>query len=180
MSSLFSVLFQGSDVFSTKINIEVQWASEETIAAVERVGGTITTAYYDIFSVKALSNARHFFMTGQPIPKRLTPPANCIGYYTNPDNRGYLADPAKVAEARFTLAQKYGYELPDISKDADAEMLREVKDPRQVFFGLQPGWIVSLKEKAIFQPLDPEIKAFYSSGGAPTEEELKKSKASSE
>lgn len=155
---------QGSDCFDTKINIEVQWASEETIAAVERKGGVITTAYYDVFSVEALSNARRFFQSGQPIPKRLTPPANAIGYYTKAENRGYLADPKKIAEARFALAQKYGYELPDIEADPDKDMLKTVKDPRQVFHGLKPGWIVSLAEKAIYKPLDPELNKFYDAG----------------
>ena len=43
------------------MNIEVQWASEQTIAAVERLGGVITTAYYDIISVTALCDAEKWF-----------------------------------------------------------------------------------------------------------------------
>ena len=43
------------------MNIEVQWASEQTIAAVERHGGVITTAYYDIISVTALCDAEKWF-----------------------------------------------------------------------------------------------------------------------
>jgi len=43
------------------VNIEVQWASEQTIAAVERLGGVITTAYYDIISVTALCDAEKWF-----------------------------------------------------------------------------------------------------------------------
>ena len=125
----------------------------------ERRGGVITTAYFDVFSVKALSNPANFFRTGTPIPKRLTPPASLMGYYTDPANRGYLADPRKVAEARFALAQKYGYELPDVDND----MLRVAKDPRQVFYGLRPGWIVSLAERAIFKPLCPQLKKYYDS-----------------
>ena len=54
---------------------------------------------------------------GEPIPKRLLPPPDQIAYYTNPKNRGYLADPELIAKERFILSQKYGYELPDISKD---------------------------------------------------------------
>jgi len=54
---------------------------------------------------------------GEPIPKRLLPPPDCIGFYTDPKSRGYLADPALIAEERLKLAQKYGYELPDITKD---------------------------------------------------------------
>lgn len=38
---------QGADTFKAKINIEVQMASELAIAAIERNGGVITTAFYD-------------------------------------------------------------------------------------------------------------------------------------
>ena len=41
------------DRFAARVNLEVQWASEQTIAAVERNGGVITTAYFDIFCVNA-------------------------------------------------------------------------------------------------------------------------------
>ncbi len=147
------------DNFKAKLNLEVQWASEQTIAAVERNGGVITTAYFDIFSVSALSDARRYFMQGHPIPRRLTPPADCIEYYTDPANRGYLADPRLVAEARLALAQKYGYELP--KSVAGDELMRQHKDPRQVFYGLEPGWVVSLKEKAIYKPVDKELEKYY-------------------
>ena len=54
-------MIQGADCFASKVNIEVQWASEQTIAAVERHGGVITTAYYDIISVTALCDAEKWF-----------------------------------------------------------------------------------------------------------------------
>ena len=126
----------------------------------ERNGGVITTAYFDAFSVRAMANPMNFFKTGQPIPKRLTPPADLIEYYTNPANRGYLADPEKVAEERITLAQKYGYVLPKIDPKKDFFLTR-LKDPRQVFHGLQSGWIVNLIEKAIYKPLDKDVLEFY-------------------
>ena len=40
-------LFQGTEQFCAKVNIEVQIASEGAIAAIERNGGVITTGYYD-------------------------------------------------------------------------------------------------------------------------------------
>ena len=55
------------DRFAAKVNIEVQWASEQTIAAVERNGGVITTAYFDIFSVNALSDPKRYFSLGHPV-----------------------------------------------------------------------------------------------------------------
>ena len=55
------------DRFAAKVNIEVQWASEQTIAAVERNGGVITTAYFDIFCVNALSDPKRYFSLGHPV-----------------------------------------------------------------------------------------------------------------
>ena len=66
---------EGVDRFEAKLNLEVQHASEQAIAAVERNGGVITTAYFDINSVIALSNPLKWFAEGKAIPRRLHPPA---------------------------------------------------------------------------------------------------------
>nr|CAG4636049.1 EOG090X03LH [Eubosmina coregoni]SVE69706.1 EOG090X03LH [Eubosmina coregoni] len=137
----FQLTDEGLDNFKAKINIEVQWAPEQVIAAIERNGGVITTAYYDPHSLLAIRDAMKFFARGVPIPKRQMPPEDAIEYYTDPKNRGYLADPDLVAEERFKLAQKYGYILPDL-QEADADslaMMLERKDPRQIFYGLNPA-----------------------------------------
>lgn len=42
-------------------------------------------------------------------------------------------------------------------------MLKLRKDPRQVFFGLQPGWVVNLRDKEILQPENTELKEYYTS-----------------
>lgn len=55
---------EGMDMFKAKVNIEVQYASEHVIAAVERNGGVIRTAFYDIFSVACLSDPESFFKKG--------------------------------------------------------------------------------------------------------------------
>ena len=47
-----------------QVNLEVQWASEQAIMAVERAGGRITTAYFDLHSVIALRDPLKFFQTG--------------------------------------------------------------------------------------------------------------------
>lgn len=52
-------------MFKAKVNIEVQYASEQVIAAVERNGGIIRTAFYDIFSVACLSDPETFFKKGE-------------------------------------------------------------------------------------------------------------------
>lgn len=154
---------RGADSFKAKINLEVQWATEPVIAAIERNGGTITTAYYDLHCVLALQNVNKFFSTGEPIPRRMLPPRDYIAYYSSAKNRGYLADPEEISYERLVLSQKYGYELPKIENDPQYEMLTQRKDPRQLFYGLEPGWIVSLKDQAILKPKAEYLKEFYSS-----------------
>lgn len=139
----------------------MQWATEPVIAAIEKNGGTITTAYYDIMSLWAAINPEAYFRGGRPIPKRMIPPEDAIEYYTDPKFRGYLADPEKIAEERLVLAQKYGYELPNIEEDPKKELLLKRKDPRQIFYGLEPGWVVSLRDKCILKPKDEALLEYY-------------------
>ncbi|KAJ7410550.1 39S ribosomal protein L15, mitochondrial [Pitangus sulphuratus] len=153
---------EGADIFSAKVNIEVQRASELAIAAIEKNGGVVTTSFYDPRSLGILCKPVLFFLRGQPIPKRMLPPEDLVRYYTDARNRGYLADPSKVAEARLELAKKYGYILPDITKDELFKMLSARKDPRQIFFGLAPGWIVNLADKKILKPTDESLLEYYS------------------
>lgn len=101
--------------------------------------------------------------TGDPIPRRQLPPEDAVAYYTSAQFRGYLADPEEVSKERLILAQKYGYELPVIEKDESYSMLSLRKDPRQLFLGLEPGWIISLRDKAILKPKDEELREYYKS-----------------
>ncbi|XP_062849181.1 large ribosomal subunit protein uL15m [Trichomycterus rosablanca] len=154
---------EGADIFCAKVNLEVQIASEAVIAAVECNGGVITTSYYDPRSLQILVKPVPFFMSGQPIPKRMLPGEDILPYYTNANNRGYLADPEDIKAARLALAKKYGYTLPDISVETACKMLAERKDPRQIFFGLSPGWVVNLAEKKILKPTDEDVLRYYGS-----------------
>lgn len=154
---------EGADIFAAKINIEVQRATEGAIAAIERNGGVITTSFYDALSLDILIKPVPFFMRGKPIPKRMLPGEDMVRYYTAAEHRGYLADPEKIQQARLDLAQKYGYTLPDISKDELYHMLAMRKDARQIFFGLAPGWVVNMSEKKILKPTDEKLIEYYSS-----------------
>ena len=149
--------------FKAKVNLEVQWTTESVIAAVERNGGTITLAYFDPSCLRAMQDTKKFFACGVPIPRRTLPPENCLELYSNPKMRGYLADPAEVSFARWELAQKFGYDLPDLTADPDYEMLRKRKDPRQCFYDLEPGWVVNLKDRVILKPTDAVVKQYYRS-----------------
>lgn len=142
---------EGADLFKAKINIEVQNASELVIATIERNGGVIRTAYYDSHSLFAVANPKKWFAKGTPIPRRMLPPQDAVDYYSDARNRGYLADPEEISKERLVLAQKYGYELPKIEDDPNYEMLMETKDPRQIFYGLNPGWVISLNDRAIIK-----------------------------
>lgn len=93
----------------------------------------------------------------------MLPPEDAVEFYTSATSRGYLADPEKVSQERFALAQKYGYELPIIEKDPLYDMLTMRKDPRQLFFGLEPGWVVNLRDKVIIKPKDEKLKEYYKS-----------------
>lgn len=154
---------EGADIFCAKVNLEVQRVSEAAIAAVERNGGVISTSFYDPRSLEILVKPVPFFMTGKPIPKRLLPGEDLLPYYMDANNRGYLADPEQIQAARLALAKKYGYMLPDASTEAVCKMLAERKDPRQIFFGLSPGWVVNLAEKKILKPTDKDVLKYYSS-----------------
>ena len=60
----FQLTDEGLDRFQARINIEIQHASEQVIAAIERNGGVITTAYYDPASLIALRDPMKFFTRG--------------------------------------------------------------------------------------------------------------------
>jgi len=150
---------EGADIFAAKINIEVQWASQTAIAAIERNGGKITCAYYDPIALDALVDPMKFFARGEPIPKRCFPPIELIHYYIDPRLRGYLCDPSKLEDARFELSQKYGYHPP--TYETNNEIFLWKKEPLQVFYGLEPGWVVNLKDECILKPKDENLLSYY-------------------
>lgn len=96
----FQLKDDGIDKFTAKVHIEVQHASELVISTIERLGGVIRTAYYDMTALMAMRNAKQFFERGVPIPRRMIPPQDAIEYYTDPKKRGYLADPEAISHER--------------------------------------------------------------------------------
>ena len=154
---------QGADIFAAKVNLEVQWTTELVIAAVERNGGTITTRFYDPKSLHAVVNPVHFFQRSTAIPRCRLPPQDAVEFYTSAAKRGYLAKMEDIEEERQKLAQKYGYVLPDVRADASSSMLLMRKDPGQLFYGLQPGWVVNLKDRVVLKPTSSEHLELYAS-----------------
>lgn len=103
----FQLKDDGIEKFKAKIHIEVQHASELVISTIERNGGVIRTAYYDMISLIAMKNPETFFKRGLPIPKRMIPPQDAIEYYTDPKTRGYLADPEAISRERLVIFFKF-------------------------------------------------------------------------
>ncbi|KAH9584518.1 YmL15, variant 2 [Schistosoma haematobium] len=92
------------------------------------------------------------------------PPA-LIPFYANAESRGYLADPEEVAKSRIWLAQKYGYHPFDFSSSSEStqKLMSMRKDPRQIFHGLEPGWLVSIPDKAVLKPKSDLLDAYHKS-----------------
>jgi len=147
---------EGSEIFSADINLEVQWASLTAIAAVEKAGGRIRNSYYDLESLKAATDAERWFLSGRAIPRRKQPPHSLMRYYADPNYRGYLSDETSIAQSRHRLAEILKY---TIRPSFDAE--RESKDPSQVFLGIEAGSLVSLTDKAVFEPTNSTLLDFY-------------------
>jgi len=155
------LLSQGSNIFKAEVNIEVQVADDLAIASVEKQGGVLQTAYYDKISFQHLVDPISVFMKGKPIKKRHLPPLDLFEYYTDPKKRGYLSDPEETQKQRHQFAATYGYTLPDISQSENYEMLLERKDPRQIYFGLQPGSLVNLFDRCVIKPNEEYLAEHY-------------------
>lgn len=97
----FQLTDEGLDDFKAKISIEIQHAKEHVIAAIERNGGIIRTAYYDPHSLHIMINPKKWFEKGVPLPKRMLPPQDAVDYYTSAKNRGYLSNPEEINIERF-------------------------------------------------------------------------------
>lgn len=97
---------------------------------------------------------------GECIPRRMLPPDDAVLFYTGAATRGYLADPEEVSWERLVLAQKYGYKLLKLEDDDKYDMLTTKKDARQIFYGLEPGWVINLRDKTILKCTDEEVKKF--------------------
>lgn len=139
----------GLNEFDTALNIEFQMADKDAIAAVERAGGRFTAAFFDRRAIEAAVNPVDYFLRGEPVRKRLLPPDYLLPFYVSPETRGYLADVDLVQDARISLAQEYGFEPRDFSS---CHVMNKTKDPRQIWFGVEPGSLVNLQDRTVHRP----------------------------
>nr|XP_047145196.1 50S ribosomal protein L15 [Hydra vulgaris] len=89
----------GSTWFEGKIDIEVTRASKSAIEAVERNGGTIKAVYHDRVALRcALKPEKYEIM-----PRPARPNNKLLLWYSDPDNRGYLANPEEIKKRRESM-----------------------------------------------------------------------------
>lgn len=103
------LLGDGKEFVTSKLHIEVPWASASAIEAIEAAGGYVTTVHYNRLAVRALLKPHKFPMkpesmiAGEPgegdemdaadmhlLPRRARPPPKYMPYYTDYAKRGYL------------------------------------------------------------------------------------------
>ncbi|CAB3408012.1 unnamed protein product [Caenorhabditis bovis] len=151
----FDLTGEGADVFPYAVDIEVQYATQSAIAAIEKVGGRIRTAYFDAQALEAAVDPKSWFEKGLVVPQRKAPPPSLIGYYADPKNRGYLCDEETIEEERRKLAAVRGYEV------AELKIKSELKPINQVFHGIPSGSVVSLADKKVFAPTSELHREYY-------------------
>lgn len=92
---------KGADTFNTPINIEVQRADPDAIAAVEAAGGKIESVYYSRLSLRGKLKPERFENPGKDVTHKhgrllprpaLPPPRLMRDVYASEANRGYLRD----------------------------------------------------------------------------------------
>lgn len=88
IKSGIKLLANGKEFFNTPIEIQVSKASKEAIKRIESVGGKITCVYYNSLGLRAHLHPEKFKI----IPRQARPTSRSdIQYYSNKNNRGYLA-----------------------------------------------------------------------------------------
>ena len=81
------LLARGSERITTPLVLEVSRASQAAIAAMESIGGEVTTIHLNRLALRALLKPHKFEL----LPKRAGPPPRLLTYYRSFKNRGYLS-----------------------------------------------------------------------------------------
>lgn len=90
--------WQGSELFQSKVKIEVSQASKTAIETIERQGGSIVSAHYNRLGLRVLLKPEKF--EGRPCPQRALPSNKLLPYYMDYGNRGYLSEELTDPETR--------------------------------------------------------------------------------
>jgi large subunit ribosomal protein L15 len=90
---------QGAEEFNVPVNIEVSRASQKAIAAIEKAGGSVTCRYYNALGLRVVTRPENWGY--RSLPKFAEPvKVKDKEWYSDPKNRGYLADPAAIEAAK--------------------------------------------------------------------------------
>ncbi|KAJ2963119.1 hypothetical protein NQZ79_g1772 [Umbelopsis isabellina] len=96
---------QGAEDFNVPVNIVVSRASRKAIEAIEKAGGSVTCTYYNNLALKVMKDPVEW-MSKRQIPKFAQPvKTKDIDWYSDPKNRGYLADPEAIISEKATLKE---------------------------------------------------------------------------
>mmetsp|Transcript_35586 Transcript_35586/g.36289 ORF Transcript_35586/g.36289 Transcript_35586/m.36289 type:complete len:266 (+) Transcript_35586:87-884(+) len=86
------LLAKGKETLRTAVHLEVSAASEEAIAAIEKVGGTVTTVHFNKLALRALLKPHKF----EYLPYRARPKPRRMPYYLDRKKSGYLSPEIQI------------------------------------------------------------------------------------
>jgi len=89
-SSLF--FHQSQTPLTSKIHIEVSFASENAISTIEKLGGTVTCVHFNKLALRALIKPYKFDI----LPRRARPPPKIMDYYLDRTKAGYLSPEIQI------------------------------------------------------------------------------------
>mmetsp|Transcript_11239 Transcript_11239/g.23657 ORF Transcript_11239/g.23657 Transcript_11239/m.23657 type:complete len:325 (-) Transcript_11239:145-1119(-) len=133
------LLGKGRHRLRSPIRLEVSRASAKAIAAIESVGGSVTTVHYNRLALRALLKPEKFDDTTtiddhededddeedgdgigvgkrKIVPRRARPPPKLMPYYTSYDKRGYLAPEVQLKRIEERLGKVSVADDDDTSK----------------------------------------------------------------
>lgn len=87
------ILANGKEVYNVPLSIEASKASLSAIRAIENLDQKFTAVYHSELGLKAHVDPDYFYLRKGYLPLQARPThRRDIGYYSNPDKRGYLLE----------------------------------------------------------------------------------------
>jgi large subunit ribosomal protein L15 len=138
------LLANGATELKTPIHLVVSRASQAAIAAVEALGGSVTTRFYTAQALRRIkAGDTHPFVSMRWDPVVLNNPHLAVEGADSLENRAQ--------------AMGYSYRLPDPSSRKDLEYYRDAKHRGYLSHTVKPGDMASLYFKT--PPSEEELKA---------------------
>ena len=138
------LLGRGSIALTSKINIVVSRASASAIAAVEALGGTVTTRYYTPLAIRHIRAGR------------MHPYVSLKWDQTSPSVPETLHVPNADSPEEKVKALGFEYRLPDPAGRKDLEYYRDEKNRGYLTYLVKEGYSPSLYYKTALQKEEEE------------------------